>query len=204
VKPLLLAKRGEVALNDHGVGACVVAEGGKILEQNEVAAQYLYRLGFGEAQQHLSDKELNLPFVSGSEADLRVSEEDVVRVRIHEGSDPGEKIVSFTEPDFHPEITSLVASLARLGSVGDLAASIAHQFNNTLTIVLGQADLLLTKLGEEDNSAAALVSIRHQGSLASRLATKILRSRQPVGREQPIQDLAAATRLVVSVSHPGI
>lgn len=49
MKPLLLAKRGEVALNDHslailndhGVGACVVAEGGKILEQNEVAAQYL-------------------------------------------------------------------------------------------------------------------------------------------------------------------
>lgn len=145
-----------------------------------------------------------MPFVSGSEADLRVSEEDVVRVRIHEGSDPGEKIVSFTEPDFHPEITSLVASLARLGSVGDLAASIAHQFNNTLTIVLGQADLLLTKLGEEDNSAAALVSIRHQGSLAARLAMKILRSRQLVGREQPIQDLAAATRLVVSVSHPGI
>jgi signal transduction histidine kinase len=212
VKSLLLAKIGKVTandlslaiLNDHGVGACVVAECGKILEQNQVAAQYLNRLGLCQAAQHLSEEELQVPLVVGSEADRRVSEADVLRVRIHEGSNPGERIVSFTEADFQAEVKSLVESLARLGSVGDLAASIAHQFNNTLTVVLGHADLLLAKLGEEDASAAALVSIRHQGSLASRLATKILRKRQPVGRELPIQDLAAATRLVVSVSYPGI
>lgn len=129
-------------------------------------------MGLSQAVQHLSEEEL--PLVVGSEADQRVSEENVFRVRIYEGANPGERIVSFTKTGPHAEVKSLVESLARLGSVGDLAASIAHQFNNSLTVVLGHADLLLAKLGEEDVSAAALVSIRQQGSLASRLATKIL------------------------------
>jgi len=115
-----------------------------------------------------------------------------------------EWILSMAEADRTPELLALVESLAELSAIGDLASLIAHRFNNVLTVVIGQADLLAARLPSNEKFEASLNSIRDQGKQASELARKILQIGREGGPEEPIPDLLVATQTAATVSHPNV
>lgn len=62
----------------------------------------------------------------------------------------------------------------RLEAVGRLAGGIAHDFNNLLTTVLGYAELLSHKLGDDPELVSDLTEIRHAGDSAAALTQQLL------------------------------
>lgn len=62
----------------------------------------------------------------------------------------------------------------RLESVGRLAGGVAHDFNNVLTAILGECDLILAKLNADDPLREDVASIQQAGHRASRLTRQLL------------------------------
>lgn len=69
--------------------------------------------------------------------------------------------------------TKLVQT-ARLGAVGELAAAVAHQINNPLTTILGDAELLLTELPEHDPTLESIEAIHRAGKRAHAVVHSLL------------------------------
>jgi len=68
-----------------------------------------------------------------------------------------------------------IRQAAKMEAVGRLAAGVAHDFNNVLTLVIGHAELALMQLGPEDSLRANLREIlaaaEHAASLTRQLLT---------------------------------
>jgi two-component system cell cycle sensor histidine kinase/response regulator CckA len=62
----------------------------------------------------------------------------------------------------------------RMEAVGRLSGGIAHDFNNTLLPIIGYADLLLARLGDDDPAAAELIEIRRAAQHAATLTRQLL------------------------------
>jgi len=62
----------------------------------------------------------------------------------------------------------------KIESVGRLAGGIAHDFNNLLTAILGYAELLLTRRGEDDPDRTDLEEIQRAGQRAAALTQQLL------------------------------
>ena len=81
----------------------------------------------------------------------------------------------------------------KLESIGQLAAGVAHDFNNILTVIQGYADLLLLKSGNDAASAGPLKQI----SDASRRASALTRQLLTFSRKQVIQTRALGLNAVL-------
>lgn len=84
------------------------------------------------------------------------------------------------------EVVSLEAQFRhaqKLESIGQLAAGVAHDFNNILTVIQGYADLLLTRCQQE----TALTGPLKQISDATRRASSLTRQLLTFSRKQVIQ-----------------
>ncbi|MDX1566560.1 MAG: PAS domain S-box protein [Longimicrobiales bacterium] len=70
----------------------------------------------------------------------------------------------------------------KMESIGQLAGGIAHDFNNLLTVVLGECEIALNAVGEDDPLESSLTHIRSAGQRASMLTRQLLTfsRRQPV------------------------
>ncbi len=73
----------------------------------------------------------------------------------------------------------------RLESVGTLAAGIAHNFNNLLTVILGYASLLLAQLRPEDPARQPLQAIEEAARRAAELTSQLLLFSRP-STAQPV------------------
>lgn len=72
------------------------------------------------------------------------------------------------------------AETERLATIGRLASSVAHEFNNLLTSVLGYTDLVLAATPEEDRRRRDLLQIRTAAGNATELSRQMLSvSRRP-------------------------
>src|SRR5207249_10224306 len=69
----------------------------------------------------------------------------------------------------------------RLSTVGKLAAGLVHEINNPLTVILGQAELVMTELADSTRGRERVRIILQETSRPARLLQKVLQ----LGRPQP-------------------
>ena len=87
----------------------------------------------------------------------------------------------------------------RMESIGQLAAGVAHDFNNILTIIKGHTDLLLTKGSGVTELGEPLKKISSAADRAADLTRQLLTfSRRQVMQQQPL-DLNEVLRKVISL-----
>jgi PAS domain S-box-containing protein len=82
----------------------------------------------------------------------------------------------------------------KMESVGRLAGGLAHDFNNLLTVINGYSELVLRRLGPEDESRASVEQILQAGEHAAEMTQKLL----AFSRKQLIQPKALDLNLVVA------
>ncbi|MBN1313428.1 MAG: GAF domain-containing protein [Anaerolineae bacterium] len=63
---------------------------------------------------------------------------------------------------------------ARLSALGELAAMIAHQINNPLTTILGDADILVQDIPTDDPAYESALAIRRAGARAKQVVERML------------------------------
>src|SRR5213075_3289404 len=69
--------------------------------------------------------------------------------------------------------------LDRMSAVGQLAGGVAHEINNPLTAVLGQAQIMLAKTDEGDPNYAALKKIENAGLRCKKIVRGLLDFSRP-------------------------
>ncbi len=83
---------------------------------------------------------------------------------------------------------SKLVQTARLSAMGELAAAVAHQINNPLTTILGDAEMLLADTPADDSDFEALEAIFRAGKRAHEVVRRLL----AMARQHPIQDVQTA------------
>jgi len=71
----------------------------------------------------------------------------------------------------------------KMEAIGLLAGGVAHDFNNILTTIIGNASLLLMRLDEEDPMREDIVEIKSAGDRAASLTSQLL----AFSRKQPLR-----------------
>jgi two-component system cell cycle sensor histidine kinase/response regulator CckA len=77
----------------------------------------------------------------------------------------------------------------RAESVGNLAAGVAHHFNNVLSVILGHGDLILAELAPADPLYAAIEQMRSAGQSAADLTRQLLAFSQQQFLQPRVVDL---------------
>jgi signal transduction histidine kinase len=70
---------------------------------------------------------------------------------------------------------------ARLAALGELAAIVAHQINNPLTIVMGDSEMLLSDLPADHPNRASAAAINAAGQRAGKVVGRLLNMARPEG-----------------------
>lgn len=96
-----------------------------------------------------------------------------------------------------------LAQSERLASVGFLAAGVAHEINNPLGIIAGEAELALSGMKRDgtgdDDQRAALTAIRDEAFRCKDITQKLLSLARPGGGERRSTDLHALAGEVASL-----
>ncbi|MEO0971505.1 MAG: ATP-binding protein, partial [Pseudomonadota bacterium] len=97
-----------------------------------------------------------------------------------------------------------VVELQKLDAVGRLAASIAHDFNNVLSVILGSAELALRDLPEEHAAAKPVRQVREAGLRSRELVGQMLNSVRPPARERQRFSLRSVVEETLGLLSHGI
>lgn len=81
---------------------------------------------------------------------------------------------------------SRLVQTARLSAMGELAAAVAHQINNPLTMILGDTEMILADLPLDDANREPLEAVSRAGKRAHEVVRRLLAmARQRSGDESP-------------------
>lgn len=98
-------------------------------------------------------------------------------------------LISVGDVTEQKEVREQIMRAERLREVGEVAAGVAHNFNNLLTVIGGNADMLLKRLPEEDPNRQRVEAIRR----ASRDGEAMVKRVNSVARQQPETQADAET-----------
>jgi PAS domain S-box-containing protein len=141
--------------------------------------------------------ELRLRHRDGS---YRVMDSSIANL-LHEPTVAGLVVASRDVTEMRETAAQLVHA-QRMEAVGQLAESVAHEFKNALSVVVGHAEVLLGRLPPEDPSRASLEAIHRAASRAAATARRLL----DFGRRDPALrapvDVGAALGSVAALLSP--
>jgi signal transduction histidine kinase len=84
------------------------------------------------------------------------------------------------------EAQSRLVHTARLAALGELAAMIAHQINNPLTTILGDAEMLMQDLPEGQAGHESAAAVFRAGQRAKTVVDRLLHLARPATHTQPL------------------
>jgi signal transduction histidine kinase len=90
-----------------------------------------------------------------------------------------EKIRKSREITMRKRLQKRVAHSEKLASLGTLAAGVAHELNNPLTVIIGMTDLLIEKTAPDSEFHEILKTIERQGANARRIVEKLVAFSRP-------------------------
>lgn len=153
------------------------------------------------------DASTRLPLVDAARRTLTsILDEPVVRSKLLVSSDGSEcpvedsgapirdaqgqmvgTVIVFRDVTEHNRLEEQVRHAQRLDSIGQLAGGVAHDFNNMLTGILGNAELLGDYVSGDEEAEGCVVSIRDAARRAAELTGKLLTfSRKSEVMAQPV------------------
>ncbi|NIW24300.1 MAG: hypothetical protein GWN29_06875, partial [Gammaproteobacteria bacterium] len=92
------------------------------------------------------------------------------------------------------ETNELLQHAQRREIVGQLASGVAHDFNNTITVIAGNAEMALKNLSESDPARAELEEIVHACDQACNVTRQLLTFSQSESHEPERLDLSELVR----------
>lgn len=87
-----------------------------------------------------------------------------------------------------------LAQSQKMESVGRLAGGVAHDFNNMLSVIIGHAELLLTKLTPHDTCFAGIKEIEHAAKRSAELTKQLL----AFARKQTVSPIVIDTNTAIT------
>ena len=100
------------------------------------------------------------------------------------------------------ELSAQLAHAQRMEAVGRLSESVAHEFKNALSVVVGHAELALARMSDGDPARASVEAIQRSAARAATTARRLL----DFGRRDPAQrvplDVGAALRSGAALLSP--
>jgi two-component system cell cycle sensor histidine kinase/response regulator CckA len=91
-----------------------------------------------------------------------------------EGEDGPGLIVYATDTTTHRALELQFTQSQKMNAVGQLAGGVAHDFNNVLTVIIGNSDLLLARLRPTDPSFRDIMDIKQNANRAANLVRQLL------------------------------
>ncbi|MCX6070190.1 MAG: GAF domain-containing protein [Chloroflexi bacterium] len=178
-------------------GVALLGGDKRVILANALARDYLPELGRWPTTatlQHIGGHPLERMLVTASqpgwhevrlEAGLRKVFE-VAALRLGEGDETAGWIVQVRDVTSERSAQVQQRSQERLAAVGQLAAGLAHDFNNIISVILLYAELLLQSPTRSAQDVERLRTITQQGQRAAQLIQQILDfSRQTVMEQHP-------------------
>jgi PAS domain S-box-containing protein len=159
-------------------GLVVLDESGTVLFSNR-AAEELFGVDWGG----LDGKFLALPLVGGERRSLvphslvpTASPDTVSEVRVVETRWAGRHawLASLRDITEQRELESQLNQAQKMGVVGRLAGGVSHDFNNLLTAMLGNVDLLRDEIGDDHVGSDSLEAIAIAVDRAAGVARQLL------------------------------
>lgn len=95
------------------------------------------------------------------------------------------------------ELDKLIYNTEKLASIGTLAAGVAHEINNPLTVILGFTDLLREKFPQDSSESKDLMMIEENANTAKRIVEDMLGfARITEGLEDKVEVKHAIERVI--------
>ncbi|MDP6833471.1 MAG: PAS domain S-box protein, partial [Alphaproteobacteria bacterium] len=85
------------------------------------------------------------------------------------------------------ELEASLRQAQKMEAVGQLTGGVAHDFNNLMTVVIGNAELLESVIGDDEKSIRAIAAIKRAVDRGSSLTHRLL----AFSRQQPLSPIAA-------------
>ena len=137
--------------------------------------------------------------VSRRRDDARLTTSLVIRPLVTRGRRPGGFVIVMRDVSQQRQLEDRLRQSQKLEAIGSLAAGVAHDFNNMLTVILGYADVLDTVVAEEHRTGVG--EIRKAGQRAAALTKQLLAfSRQQVLKPQVVNLPGIVSALVPMLS----
>lgn len=182
-----MARDWSATFSAIGEGVCVTDAAGRIMRCNEAFAKLMGGANVTLGQTIIADlipgaaMEPRLPY-------LRLpGDADVARLELHERwlrisvvpaageqRDPAGVVCVVTDLTRERLADERARRAMQLESTGRLAGGVAHEVNNMMTVILGNAELALQRLGPEEGARAEIEAIHQAATRSAEVARQLL------------------------------